>query len=951
MREGESVFRSTRTPLESHGIELAKINVLLDAGAISQDTYSRAVNALTEDFKSSTGVTAENEAALKSIEDQQQKTFDAWSDNISGVLSQTLDLDDVLKNLANTLLRDAFVNPLLISVGLGGAGNSAGGSAGGGSNDIFGAISSGYNAFDGATSGAFNSFATSGVGKSLGLSSTSSAFTGAKSGIGTTTSLTGAGDFLGGGFSGASSLGGLAAGLLGLGSGDTLVDTTTSVLGGAIGNFLLPGIGGAIGSFLGTSLGGMFGGSGKPTSFSFSSQDEQERFEGQNAFTMDSAFGETLFKVFNGRDEDTNIVAAMTPIINTIAALESSIASTFIAAQYGRVTAGVASADFRSEDADAAVNNFVESRLGAILTELGPQFTELSNASELVGVASLQYTAMLVAVNEQLEQGGPLIGLFNDDLNSTVAFLNQIKNDDQTLAQAFEGLAQVQAVYYENFFTEQERFDKVLDSATASLDEFNSSIGLAGDAAIDTRAEFRDYVEALDLTSEAGRQALESALGLQGALLFVANAADAAAGATVKQVESLVDQDLAAANLAAAQLQINTRNSVSKVLSDTAKKDKDLATAADLDARNANTQALDSLNIVRSSFGVVKDAVALQKDVINEKISDLSGIVDSAFSARNSLRSSNLIASSIDRESAQDIIKRAAGGEQISAREITSSLDIISEPAENLFKTFVDYQRDFSKTSISISDLENNTKDALTSEERSLQALTDIENNAQSQLNALLGIDSRVLSLSESLNTFSSSLASSKASAVAATTAASTAKVANDTADASAALLSSDTQTNDRTDFRSFVDSITSDYKTGAGAGTGRLTTDEGFQIYNYAAANNISLNQVDEFLGFTGDQALRFVQDNNLPAFANGGNHSGGLRMVGEVGPELELTGPSRIISNSDLMSGLSKNDENSGGDDQMNRLLSKIQLFLDRIYRQQQQWTADALNVRVVT
>lgn len=39
------------------------------------------------------------------------------------------------------------------------------------------------------------------------------------------------------------------------------------------------------------------------------------------------------------------------------------------------------------------------------------------------------------------------------------------------------------------------------------------------------------------------------------------------------------------------------------------------------------------------------------------------------------------------------------------------------------------------------------------------------------------------------------------------------------------------------------------------------------------------------------------------LPQFAAGGIHTGGLRIVGEKGPELELTGPSRILANADLM------------------------------------------------
>jgi hypothetical protein len=46
------------------------------------------------------------------------------------------------------------------------------------------------------------------------------------------------------------------------------------------------------------------------------------------------------------------------------------------------------------------------------------------------------------------------------------------------------------------------------------------------------------------------------------------------------------------------------------------------------------------------------------------------------------------------------------------------------------------------------------------------------------------------------------------------------------------------------------------------------------------------------------------------VPAFASGGVHTGGLRIVGERGPELEMTGPSRITSNSQLSAALGAND-----------------------------------------
>lgn len=47
------------------------------------------------------------------------------------------------------------------------------------------------------------------------------------------------------------------------------------------------------------------------------------------------------------------------------------------------------------------------------------------------------------------------------------------------------------------------------------------------------------------------------------------------------------------------------------------------------------------------------------------------------------------------------------------------------------------------------------------------------------------------------------------------------------------------------------------------------------------------------------------------VPAFASGGYHTGGLMLVGEQGPELVNTGPSRVLSNSDTVSALKGNSD----------------------------------------
>lgn len=56
--------------------------------------------------------------------------------------------------------------------------------------------------------------------------------------------------------------------------------------------------------------------------------------------------------------------------------------------------------------------------------------------------------------------------------------------------------------------------------------------------------------------------------------------------------------------------------------------------------------------------------------------------------------------------------------------------------------------------------------------------------------------------------------------------------------------------------------------------------------------------------------KTLKNVLLGDVPEFETGGVHSGGFRVVGEAGPELEFTGPSRIVSNSDVKSMMSNED-----------------------------------------
>ena len=76
------------------------------------------------------------------------------------------------------------------------------------------------------------------------------------------------------------------------------------------------------------------------------------------------------------------------------------------------------------------------------------------------------------------------------------------------------------------------------------------------------------------------------------------------------------------------------------------------------------------------------------------------------------------------------------------------------------------------------------------------------------------------------------------------------------------------------------------------------------------------------------------------IPGFSGGGHHRGGARIVGEHGPELEITGPSRIYSNRDtrrMLGGAGGMDINItvGGnrDDIRNQVISQVNEMAPRI------------------
>lgn len=91
------------------------------------------------------------------------------------------------------------------------------------------------------------------------------------------------------------------------------------------------------------------------------------------------------------------------------------------------------------------------------------------------------------------------------------------------------------------------------------------------------------------------------------------------------------------------------------------------------------------------------------------------------------------------------------------------------------------------------------------------------------------------------------------------------------------------------------------------------------FDAIKNALASGVSISDmtrsVNQAVGGWGDEQamIEWAHSAGVPGYATGGQHSGGWRLVGENGPEIEYTGPSRIFNAGDTRNMLAGRADNS--------------------------------------
>lgn len=416
-------------------------------------------------------------------------------------------------------------------------------------------------------------------------------------------------------------------------------------------------------------------------------------------------------------------------------------------------------------------------------------------------------------------------------------------------AGGLDALAASASSYYDAYFTEAEKQAAAMESMTRSFGDLGLAIPT-------TRAGFRALVEGLDVTTDAGQDTFLSLMSLAPAFAEVTAAAEGLGGTLLDAVEAALEGVERSVDAERARLQSQYD-----------------AALASFDARIA----------------AVNDQVATLADLVATLRGGISGI-NAALGVTLAQR----------RAAQAEIISGAAiakaGGGLPGNQALSAALETFGQDATGLYATRTDYLRDQAQTLAALAGLADLTDGQLSVEQRMLD---ELQNNrqatesayrrelaaldaqlaeAKNSVDVLKGIDTSVLSVAAAIEKLNAALRGGS-------TTSGGVSVAGAVADA-------------------------------GGTSSGAAGTLGGFMA-QYGGSNFGAMALRPDIAGLDknaaghwgwgtspdGSQYWTWILD-DVPAFAGGGTHSGGLRIVGENGPELEATGPARYFNGAQMRS-----------------------------------------------
>lgn len=711
------------------------------------------------------------------------------------------------------------------------------------------------------------------------------------------------------------------------GSGNSTVNTGTAI-GAAVGS-VVPVLGTALGALVGGLLGGavnrMFGHKPKEVVASnltgtlgeggFDGEVLQQWKQKGGWFRSDKR-GVDHAEVGAEMDQALTDAYGVMKVTTKAFAEALGVDASSIARRTDAINIAIGKADAETQ---ANITAYFEGLANTMAKDLVPELVNLQQKGESASAALQRLATNYAVVDDALTSIGTSFGTVG--VSSLAA--------RERLLQAAGGLdafASGVKFFQQNFLTEAERNAPVLKAVTEQL----AALGLAS---VDTRDEFKQAV--LDLTNsgalatEEGAKRYAALMAIQADFAQIYPSAEAEAQRAAAAEEQRATAALEQRKTLQAQLDALTMTSAEQQRAALQQQ------RAALDASNvalfdqvqalqaqktATEQALSAaaslLGGVDSAFAGVQRVAAREKAALQATVdahtaaaTRLQGLAQLLNGTLSSMSSPEQLVAQRTAAQAQiraALAKAQAGGPLPDADTLRDALAAVSRDASDQFGSYNDYLLDLYQTQSDIANLAGITDDALTVEQRALQvaegqlkSIDAMVASAQAQIDLLHGIDTNGLTLIQAMQTFGLALTAAQAN-----------PVVGAMPSISKAYQSALGRAPDEAGMKFWQDkaaagvpvsAITDAIKNSPEAQIQKLYKD----VLNRSADASGLNFWIDRLNGGVSLEAIRDsikqsdeAKAKAFPAFAAGGDHGGGWRIVGENGPELEATGPSRIFN-----------------------------------------------------
>lgn len=276
-----------------------------------------------------------------------------------------------------------------------------------------------------------------------------------------------------------------------------------------------------------------------------------------------------------------------------------------------------------------------------------------------------------------------------------------------------EKMGEAISTYTENFYSDAERQAMSITSLRNEFLAMGRSMPL-------TNAGFRSMVESIDLATASGQKMFVTMMGLSESFAAVTEFA-------TKAANTKLDNAFSALQRAADAERTSIQNHINKITE----------------------------NI--------------------SKLTNLSGALQSTLSGMSLIGTDGFARLQGQAQIAGILASVKAGGKLPTAEAMSGALSAVSKPSDKMFGSFLDYARDFAKTTSDIAALDKYTQAQISIEEKALaiaeKQLANLDAmvaGAQSQIDALHGIDSSVMSVADAVSGLAGAIAGYKAATTAA---------------------------------------------------------------------------------------------------------------------------------------------------------------------------------------